>query len=67
MIPKPELLKRVDEWNDALEKYCDSVGLTGSDREAVIELHKASPFAPCANINCNKVETKVKQFDRCSR
>ena len=66
-IPKPELLKRVDEWNEALEKYCDSVGLAGSQREAVVELHRASPFAPCANVKCDRVETKAKQFDRCSR
>mmetsp|Transcript_21673 Transcript_21673/g.47111 ORF Transcript_21673/g.47111 Transcript_21673/m.47111 type:complete len:537 (-) Transcript_21673:174-1784(-) len=45
-IPKPELLKRVNEWNDALEQYCDSEGIAGSERGEVIKLHTASPLAP---------------------
>ena len=66
-IPKPELLKRVDEWNEALGRYCDGVGLRGAEREAVVERNRASPYAPCANVECDRVETKVKQFARCSR
>jgi len=67
ILPKPELLKRVDEWNNALEQYCDSVGLTGLKRGDVIKMHTASPFAPCANLNCKRMETKVKEFSKCSR
>lgn len=66
-IPKRELLKRVDEWNGALKKFCDKEGLTGSEREQVIKQHTASPFAPCSNLYCEKVETKVKEFEKCSR
>lgn len=66
-IPKYELLKRVDEWNESLDKYCDNKGLSGLEREAVIRLHLASPFAPCANLKCDKIETKVKEFSRCGK
>lgn len=66
-IPKPELLKRVDEWNDALERYADSEGLVGAEREDVIKLHTASHLAPCANIHCDKYETSVKEFSRCQK
>mmetsp|Transcript_37986 Transcript_37986/g.68399 ORF Transcript_37986/g.68399 Transcript_37986/m.68399 type:complete len:152 (-) Transcript_37986:478-933(-) len=66
-IPKPELLKRVAKWNEALEKYCDDEGLASLEREEVIKLHTASPLAPCANLNCENMETKVKEFSRCSR
>jgi MYND finger len=64
-----ELLKRVEEWNTALVKYCDDIGLVdGSERrEAVLKLHTASPFAPCACPSCNNVEESVKQFKKCSR
>mmetsp|Transcript_12464 Transcript_12464/g.17894 ORF Transcript_12464/g.17894 Transcript_12464/m.17894 type:complete len:645 (+) Transcript_12464:185-2119(+) len=66
-LPKAELLKRVSEWNEALEQYCDSIGLSGSEREDVTKLHTASPFAPCGNVKCDKVETSVKQYSRCSK
>jgi hypothetical protein len=66
-LPKAELLTRVSDWNAALEKYCDDKGLVGLKREQVIMLHTASPFAPCANLSCEKVETKVKEFAICSR
>lgn len=66
-IPKPELLKRVDEWNEGLDRYCDSIGLHGAERDAVVAKNRASPYAPCANAKCDKVEKKVKQFARCSR
>ncbi|KAL7535958.1 hypothetical protein ACHAWF_005325 [Thalassiosira exigua] len=66
-IPKPELLDRVAVWNKTLEEYCDDVGLVGDEREEVVKKHTASPFAPCANMSCNKMETTVKQFSICSR
>ena len=66
-LPKPELLLRVKEWNEALEKYCDDSGLTGAEREKVIKNHTASPLAPCANLTCDKIEKKVKEFQKCSR
>lgn len=66
-LPKAELLKRVPEWNQALEQYCDKVGLTGAEREDVIKLHTATPFAPCGNVNCEKMETSVKQYRKCSK
>jgi len=66
-IDKAELLTRVKEWNDALEQYCVDVGLTGTRRRAVVELHTASPYAPCANPACDKIETKVKEYQRCAR
>ncbi|KAL7428200.1 hypothetical protein ACHAXM_001163 [Skeletonema potamos] len=66
-LPKAELLKRTDEWNEALEQYCDKVGLTGAEREDVIKLHTATPFAPCGNAKCGKMETCVKQYCRCSK
>jgi len=66
-LPKAELLKRVSEWNEALEQYCDNIGLNGSEREDVIKLHTASEYAPCGNGNCDKMETSVKQFKKCSR
>eukprot|EP00978_Attheya_sp_CCMP212_P028951 scaffold101273_cov43-Attheya_sp.AAC.1 len=67
ILAKPELLKRTKEWNDALEQYCDDVGLTGQVRRQVIEQHTANPLAPCANPSCNNFEEKVKSFPQCSR
>ena len=66
-LPKAELLKWTEEWNEALEQYCDNIGLTGSEREDVIKLHTASAFAPCGNVKCCKMETSVKQYSRCSK
>ena len=37
IIPRPEFLKRVAEWNEALEQYCDDEGLGGLEREEVIK------------------------------
>lgn len=62
MLPKTKLLERVKEWNAALEQYCDDIGLTGDERVQIIKQHKASPFAPCANESCSKVEKSVKDF-----
>jgi hypothetical protein len=66
-LDKSEILLRVKEWNAALEKYCDDVGLTGDERAAVVEKHTASPCAPCANPGCDKIEESVKEFKRCNR
>ncbi|KAL3927059.1 MAG: hypothetical protein SGBAC_013236 [Bacillariaceae sp.] len=57
-IDKSELVVRVKEWNEALEQYCDDEGLTSEKRESVVALHKASPFAPCGDPDCDLVETK---------
>ncbi len=65
-IPKAEVLHRTREWNKALEKYCDDMGLEGAKKEKVIEVHSASALAPCANVSCDKHETKVKEFRTCS-
>ncbi len=66
-MPKTEVLLRTKKWNDALEKYCNEVGLEGEKREEVVRLHAASPLAPCANLTCDKVESKVKEFRTCSK
>jgi hypothetical protein len=65
-LSKAELLQRTKEWNEALEKYCDDKGLTGAERKAVMQKHTANPCAPCANLPCNKWETKPKEFQSCS-
>jgi hypothetical protein len=64
---KVELLQRTKEWNEALEKYCDDMGLTGAEREAVVQKHTANPCAPCSNPTCNNRETEPKEFKNCSR
>lgn len=66
-VPKAELLEHTKEWNEALEKYCDDVGLTGSERTVVVEKHTAIPLAPCANLSCDKRETQVKEFRNCAK
>jgi hypothetical protein len=66
-LDKSELLQRVKEWNEALEKYCDDEALIGEERQSVIKLNKASPLAPCANPSCDAFEKKVKGFSSCSR
>jgi hypothetical protein len=66
-LDKVELLQRTKEWNEALEKYCDDMGLTGAEREAVVQKHTANPCAPCANPSCNNWETEPKKFRKCSR
>lgn len=68
MLPKKELLLRVDEWNTALDAYLhERAGLAPADRAAVRARHTASPLAPCANPGCPAVEAKVKSFRACSR
>ena len=65
-VPKRVLLRHAKEWNKALEQYCNDVGLEGTERNEVIRKHAASPLAPCANLLCDKFETKVKEFKQCS-
>jgi hypothetical protein len=65
-LDKVELLQRTKEWNEALEKYCDDTGLTGPEREAVVQKHTANPCAPCSNLSCNNWETEPKAFQKCS-
>eukprot|EP00546_Thalassionema_frauenfeldii_P018505 CAMPEP_0178901386 /NCGR_PEP_ID=MMETSP0786-20121207/3993_1 /TAXON_ID=186022 /ORGANISM="Thalassionema frauenfeldii, Strain CCMP 1798" /LENGTH=105 /DNA_ID=CAMNT_0020572481 /DNA_START=89 /DNA_END=407 /DNA_ORIENTATION=+ len=45
-LEKVELEKQVQEWNDALEQYCDEEDIHGDEREQVIRLNEATPFAP---------------------
>ena len=66
-LEETELLKRVEEWNDALSKYCDDMNLLGDTRKQVVRRHKASPLAPCANLSCTRTEKKVKEFHACSQ
>jgi hypothetical protein len=66
-LTKAELLQRTKEWNEALVKYCDDMGLTGAEREAVFQKHTANPCAPCLNPPCNNWETEPKEFQKCSR
>jgi hypothetical protein len=66
-LSKVVLLQHTKEWNKALEKYCDDMGLTGAEREAVVQKHTANPCAPCSNPSCNKWETEPKEFKTCSR
>mmetsp|Transcript_14133 Transcript_14133/g.20879 ORF Transcript_14133/g.20879 Transcript_14133/m.20879 type:complete len:581 (-) Transcript_14133:644-2386(-) len=66
-IDKYELLSRVKEWNDALDQYCDDMGISGEERESTIKRHKASPYAPCANPPCKEIEANVKEFKACAR
>lgn len=66
-LEKTELVTRVKEWNYALTKYCNDRELHGEEREQVIRRHEASPFAPCANLSCTKIEKEVKEFHACSR
>jgi hypothetical protein len=65
-LDKAQLLHRTKEWNEALEKYCDDMGLTGAEREAVVQKHTANPCAPCSNPSCNKWETEAKEYKACS-
>ena len=66
-FPKAELLVMVKRWNIALKKYCDEAEMTSSHRKSVIEDNRATPYAPCGNANCANIETKVKEFNKCSR
>jgi hypothetical protein len=66
-LDKVELLQRTKEWNEALEKYCHEMGLTGTERETIVQKHTANPCAPCSNPSCNNFETEPKGFKKCSR
>jgi len=65
-VGKHDLLSRVKDWNEALEKYCDDNVIRGDERDGIIKVHKASALAPCANVNCNNVEERVKQYATCA-
>jgi hypothetical protein len=41
-LDKAELLERTREWNEALEKYCNDMGLTGAERATVVQKHTAN-------------------------
>jgi MYND finger len=66
-LDKSELLCRTDEWNEALQKYCDDAGLVGGVRETVVAKHTANPCAPCGRVGCDAFERDVREFQRCSR
>ena len=66
-INEAELKQRVKEWNAGLVQYCDDKKLEGDERETTIKAHWASELAPCGNDDCNVVETKIKDFERCGR
>jgi hypothetical protein len=65
-LDKVQFLQRTKEWNEALEKYCDEMSLTGVERGAVVLKHTANPCAPCSNPTCEKWETEAKEFKSCS-
>jgi hypothetical protein len=65
-LSKAKLLDRVKRLNIALEKYCDEEEMTGSYRESVFEKNCATPYALCGNASCTNIETKVKEFSKCS-
>jgi hypothetical protein len=57
MVSKVGLLRHAEEWNKALDIYCNEAGLAGSYREAVVVKHPASPFAPYGKPSCGSLET----------
>jgi MYND finger len=66
-LDRAELLRRARNWNEALQKYCDDMGLQGEERERVVEKHTANPCAPCGFIGCDAFETRVREFERCAQ
>jgi MYND finger len=66
-LDKTVLLRRVEEWNRALQKYCDDEGLVGEERERVVAKHTANPCTPCGRVGCDAFEKEVREFQRCSR
>lgn len=66
-LDKTVLLQRIQEWNNALNKYCHSAGLVGEERDRVIAQHAAIPCAPCGRARCKAFDTEAKEFRRCSR
>jgi hypothetical protein len=45
-LDRTELLRRARDWNSALQKYCDEVGLQGEERNLVVKKHTAYPLRP---------------------
>jgi MYND finger len=66
-LDNSELLTRVEEWNKALEEYCNDEGLVGEETERVMAKHSANPCAPCGRMGCDAFEKEVREFRRCSR
>jgi MYND finger len=66
-LDKSELLARAKRWNNALDTYCDDVGLVGAERDRVVAKHRANPCAPCGRAGCDAFEKEVREFQRCSR
>jgi MYND finger len=62
-LDKPELLHQTQEWNKALQEYCEGTGLAGE----VVAKHTANPCAPCGRVGCTAFEKEVREFQRCSR
>jgi MYND finger len=65
-LDRSELLRRARDWNAALQKYCDDVGLQGEERNVVVEKHTAHPCGPCGFVGCTAIETEVREFQRCA-
>jgi hypothetical protein len=59
-LTKVTLFQRTKEWNEALEKYCDEMGFTRAEREAVVQKHMANPCAPCSNPLLQQLGDKAK-------
>ncbi|GKY92057.1 hypothetical protein MPSEU_000177200 [Mayamaea pseudoterrestris] len=64
---KLELEQRAKEWNEALDAYCDDMGLSGEERDQIVRKHTAIPCAPCGNLACDNWEVTVKEFNRCAK
>jgi MYND finger len=64
---RSELLRLARDWNQALEKYCDDLGLVGEARARIVERHTANPCGPCGFHGCDAFETRVREFERCSK
>ena len=56
-IPEPELLRRVQEWNQALNAYCDAMNLTGEAPRVLFVSTRPVPWLP-API-CHAAWTKL--------
>jgi MYND finger len=66
-LDRVELLRQAHEWNAALQRYCDDMGLQGDERQHVVAKHTANPCGPCGFLGCDAFETKVRDFQRCSQ
>ena len=66
---RSEPLRLAREWrqNQALEKYCNDLGLVGEERTRTVERRTANLWGPCGYHGCNAFETSVREFERCSK